>query len=354
MNEKITKKYPIKVGLVGCGRISKSHLEAIISLPNQYQLVSVCDLDLEAIGRTSAIIKSDNIKIYSDMREMLKLEKLDLVSICSPSGLHKHHALIAAEYNVNAICEKPMATLFEDGVEIVKAFDRVEAKIFIVKQNRLNPTLIKLKQALSENRFGSIALVSSNVFWTRPQSYYDQGSGWRGTWEFDGGAIMNQASHYIDLMQWLVGPVKEVQAYSSTERKIESEDTAVVNFKWRNGALGSMNVTMRTYPKNLEGSITILGNNGTVSIGGLALNQILHWSFKDPGDDASDVIGANYETDSVYGKGHKEYYKELANNLFDGVCSLPSAREGLKSLEIITAIYRSIRDRKPVGLPLIL
>ena len=165
---------------------------------------------------------------------------------------------------------------------------------------------------------------------------------------------MNQASHYIDLMQWLVGPVKEVQAYSSTERKIESEDTAVVNFKWRNGALGSMNVTMRTYPKNLEGSITILGNNGTVSIGGLALNQILHWSFKDPGDDASDVIGANYETDSVYGKGHKEYYKELANNLFDGVCSLPSAREGLKSLEIITAIYRSIRDRKPVGLPLIL
>jgi UDP-N-acetyl-2-amino-2-deoxyglucuronate dehydrogenase len=235
---------------------------------------------------------------------------------------------------------------------MVRACDEAKVRLFVVKQNRCNATLQLLKRAMTEKRFGRIHMVHINVFWTRPQSYYDQGNGWRGTWEFDGGAFMNQASHYIDLLDWLIGPVASVQAMVSTTRDIEVEDTGVMNVRWRNGALGSVAVTMLTYPKNLEGSITILGEYGTVRIGGVAVNEIQHWEFAEPRDYDELVRSASYETTSVYGFGHPLYYKNVVDVLRGEAEPETDGREGLKSLEILIAAYLSARDGKTVSLPL--
>jgi UDP-N-acetyl-2-amino-2-deoxyglucuronate dehydrogenase len=195
-------------------------------------------------------------------------------------------------------------------------------------------------------------MVNLNVFWTRPQSYYDTAK-WRGTWELDGGAFMNQASHYVDLIDWLIGPVDCVQAMTGTlARDIEVEDTGVLNIKWRNGALGSMNVTMLAYPKNYEGSITILGEHGTVRIGGVAVNEIQHWEFADKRDYDQDVMDANYQTTSLYGFGHPLYYKNVVDVLRGEAEQETDGREGLKSLELLIAAYMSARDGRTVSLPL--
>ena len=194
-------------------------------------------------------------------------------------------------------------------------------------------------------------MVHLNVFWTRPQEYYDQAA-WRGIWEFDGGAFMNQASHYVDLLDWLIGPVDKVQAMMSTTRDIEVEDTGVLNVQWRNGALGSMSVTMLTYPKNMEGSLTILGEKGTARVGGVAVNDIQHWEFADERDYDERIKTANYETSSVYGFGHPLYYKNVIDVLRGEAESETDGREGLKSLELLIATYLSARDGRTVSLPL--
>jgi UDP-N-acetyl-2-amino-2-deoxyglucuronate dehydrogenase len=235
---------------------------------------------------------------------------------------------------------------------MVKACDKAGVRLFVVKQNRRNATLQLLKKALDKKRFGKIFMVNLNVFWTRPQSYYDQG-GWRGRWEFDGGAFMNQASHYVDLVQWLIGPLESLQAYTATmARNIDAEDTGVISLKWRSGALGSMNVTMLTYPKNLEGSITILGEKGTVKIGGVAVNEVQHWEFEEPDPDDVKVGEASYETTSVYGLGYPLYYDNVINVMRGEAQPETDGREGLKSLEVIIATYLSARDGKRVALPL--
>jgi len=244
-----------------------------------------------------------------------------------------------------------MATRWTDGVAMVKACDRANVRLFVVKQNRRNSTLQLLKRAIQEKRFGQIKMVHLNVFWTRPQEYYDQAK-WRGTWELDGGAFMNQASHYVDLVDWLIGPVDSIQAMMSTTRDIEVEDTGVLNIKWRNGALGSMAVTMLTYPKNLEGSITILGDKGSVKVGGVAVNDIQLWDFEDEKDYDKDVANANYETTSVYGFGHPLYYKNVIEVLRGEDEPETDGREGLKSLELLIAAYLSARDGKTISLPL--
>ena len=268
----------IKVGLVGCGRISKNHFNAIARLSNDFELTAICDNQTSALQRATSEHK---VPGYSDVLTMFEKEKLDLVTLCTPSGFHAQHAILAAKNNINIISEKPMATNYHDGLDMVNACDKAKVRLFVVKQNRLNTTLQLLKRAVDEKRFGQIKLVQINVFWTRPQEYYDQGTGWRGTWKYDGGAFMNQACHYVDLIEWLNGPIQSVQAMMCTTRKIETEDTGVLNFKWGNGAIGSMAVTMLTYPRNLEGSITILGETGTVRVGGTAVNKILDWEFYD-------------------------------------------------------------------------
>jgi UDP-N-acetyl-2-amino-2-deoxyglucuronate dehydrogenase len=248
--------------------------------------------------------------------------------------------------------EKPMATRWQDGLEMVRACDAAGVRLFVVKQNRRNPTLQLLKRAVDHGRFGRICMVNVNVFWTRPQSYYDSAA-WRGTWEFDGGAFMNQASHYIDLLDWLIGPVESVMAYTGTlARHIEVEDTGVAALRWRNGAMGSVNVTMLTHPKNFEGSITVLGEQGTVRIGGVAVNTIEHWEFAAPHEMDAQLDEASYQTSSVYGFGHPLYYDNVIRTL-RGECEPETdGREGLKSLELLIAMYLSARDGKRINLPL--
>jgi UDP-N-acetyl-2-amino-2-deoxyglucuronate dehydrogenase len=338
----------IRMAVVGCGRIAKNHFRSIEVHKEDIELISICDNQKTILSEHEATY---NVKGYLDLNDMLENEKLDLVAICTPSGTHADQAVQCAKHNVNVITEKPMATRWSDGVRMVKACDEAGVKLFVVKQNRKNSTLQLLKRAVEENRFGKIHMVHLNVFWTRPQEYYDQAS-WRGTWEFDGGAFMNQASHYVDLLDWIIGPIDKVQAMMSTTRDIEVEDTGVLNIKWRNGTLGSMSVTMLTYPKNLEGSITILGEKGTARVGGVAVNDIQHWEFEESKDYDNKVEEANYETTSVYGFGHPLYYNNVIEVLRGNAEPETDGREGLKSLEIIIAAYLSARDGKTVSLPL--
>ena len=339
----------LKVGVVGCGRISKNHFGSILQYPDELELAAVCDIDGDAVKQAAA---EYNVEGYADLKDMLATEILDLVVLCTPSGLHPSQAVLASEHGVHVVSEKPMATRYNDGLRMVQACDEAGVRLFVVKQNRRNATLQLLKRAIDEKRFGAIKMVHLNVFWTRPQDYYDHGQGWRGTWEFDGGAFMNQASHYVDLVEWLIGPVDRVQAMMSTTRNIEAEDTGVVNIKWRNGALGSMAVTMLTYPKNLEGSITILGETGSVKVGGVAVNEIQTWDFADQRDYDAEVKSANYETTSVYGFGHPLYYKNIIDVMRGTAEPETDGREGLKSLEFLTAAYMAARDGGSVGLPL--
>jgi len=339
----------IKIAVVGCGRISEKHFDTIMKFKEDLDLVALCDINKDKLNNSC---KRFGASGYSSMGDMLKTEDIDVVSICTPSGIHSSQTILAARYGVHVITEKPMATRWQDGLKMVKACDDAGVHLFVVKQNRNNSTLQLLKRAISEKRFGKIYMVHINVFWTRPQEYYDSAK-WRGTWELDGGAFMNQASHYVDLIDWLVGPVESIQAMTSTlDRNIEVEDTGVMNIKWRNGALGSMSVSMLTYPKNYEGSITILGENGTVHVGGVAVNEIKKWDFSDKKEYDNNIKNINYDTDSVYGFGHKLYYSNVIDVLLHNMDPHVDGREGLKSLELLIAAYLSARDGHTVSLPL--
>ncbi|MBS0617808.1 MAG: Gfo/Idh/MocA family oxidoreductase [Spirochaetes bacterium] len=340
----------IRFAIVGCGRISKNHIDSLKVHAENTELVAVCDIDPKALEQA---VKVTGARGYTSLAEMLQKEKnLDAVTLATPSGIHPQQAIEVAKAGIHVVSEKPMATRWQDGLDMVRACDEAGVYLFVVKQNRRNATLQLLKQAVEQKRFGRIYMVNLNVFWTRPQEYYDAGE-WRGTWEFDGGAMMNQASHYVDLIDWLIGPVESLHAYTATlERDIEAEDTAVVNIRWRSGALGSMNVTMLTYPKNLEGSITILGEKGTVRVGGVAVNEIQHWEFAEKLPEDENVKKASYETTSVYGFGHPLYYENVINVLRGVAEPETDGRSGLKSLEILIATYLSARDGKRVALPL--
>ena len=339
----------IRFALVGCGRISANHLEALRRHHEATELVSVCDVDPVALGRA---VEHTGAKGFYDLGDLLADSAADVVVLATPSGLHPEQAIQVAGSRRHVITEKPMATRWADGKRMVAACDAAGVRLFVVKQNRRNATLQLLKRAIEAGRFGRIYLVTVNVFWSRPQSYYESAA-WRGTWEFDGGAFMNQASHYVDLLDWLIGPIESVQAYTGTlARNIEVEDTGVMAVRWRSGALGSVNVTMLTYPKNIEGSITILGEMGTVRIGGVAVNEIQHWEFADPQEDDEQIKKASYETTSVYGFGHPLYYDNVVRVLRGEAEPETDGREGLKSLEVLIACYLSARDGRRVPLPL--
>ncbi len=341
----------IKIALIGCGRAAQSHFAAINAHQDNLQLVAVCDRNSQA---RKQVQERYEIAAYADVGELLASSDADVVSICTPSGLHAPLAISCAKAAKHVLVEKPMATRFADGVSMVKACDEAAVRLFVIKQNRFNATMRLLKQAVSNGRFGRIYMAAANVFWQREQAYYDQAS-WRGTWEFDGGALMNQASHYLDLLHWLLGPVASVQAMMSTlARNIEVEDSGVLNIKWRNGALGSVNVTVLTYPDNLEGSITILGEKGTVRIGGVAVNEVQHWKFADKQPEDKGIYQASYATESVYGFGHVDYYRNMLEVLRGEAEPEIDGREGLKSLELLTAAYRAARDQVQVSLPLVL
>ena len=338
----------INIGLVGCGRISKKHFEAINQY-NEINLLAICDNDADVLE--SAYKKTNAIQ-YDNYDLLLENNNIDVIVLCTPSGLHADQTIKAASKGKHVVTEKPMSTLWRDGLNMVMACRDAKTHLFVVKQNRYNKTLQTLKRAILERRFGKMYSVNINVFWTRPQEYYNQAK-WRGTWAMDGGALMNQASHYVDLLTWLIGPIADVHAMTGIlARDIEVEDTAVLNIRWRSGALGSMNVTMLTYPKNMEGSVTILGEKGSVKIGGVAVNEIQHWEFSDKRDYDKNIFKNNYQTDSVYGSGHVRYYKNVIDTLNGNTDPETDGEEGLKSLETLIAAYLSSRSGKIVSLPL--
>ena len=337
------------MALVGCGRIASRHIEAVAAHRDDLELVAVCDKDAHALEKAVDETGADG---YSSLEGLLQFSDAELITLCTPSGLHPTQTVQAARAGRHVMTEKPMATRWKDGLRMVEACDEAGVRLFVVKQNRCNATLRLLKRAVDEDRFGRIHMVHLNVFWTRPQEYYDSAA-WRGTWEFDGGALMNQASHYVDLLDWLIGPVASVHAMTGTlARRIEVEDTAVMNVRWRSGALGSMAVTMLTYPKNMEGSITIIGEKGTVRVGGVAVNEIQRWEFAEPHPDDDVVAEASYATTSVYGHGHPGYYDNVLRTLRGEAEPDTDGREGLRSLELLIAAYLSARDGRQVSLPL--
>jgi UDP-N-acetyl-2-amino-2-deoxyglucuronate dehydrogenase len=339
----------IRFAVVGCGRIAKNHFSALEQHADRAELAGICDVDPAALKRAA---DATGAQPYKNLRTLLETCPADVVVLTTPSGLHPEQAILAAEAGRHVMTEKPMATRWQDGKRMVAACDAAGVRLFVVKQNRSNATLQLLKRAVQAERFGRIYMVNINVFWTRPQEYYDSAA-WRGTWEFDGGALMNQASHYVDLLDWLIGPIESLQAYTGTlARSIEVEDTGVISVRWRSGALGSMNVTMLTYPKNMEGSITIIGEKGTVRVGGMAVNEIQHWEFAEPHDDDRKVKSANYETTSVYGFGHPLYYDNVIKAMRGEAEPETDGREGLKSLEVLIAAYLSARDGRRIALPL--
>jgi len=340
----------IKVALVGCGRIAKNHAEAIKKHADRCELTAICDTRPEVLNEFS---QAYGVEVYTSLEELLTQSDVDLVSLCTPSGIHPLQAVRVASFGRHVLTEKPMAVRWQDGLRMVQACEAANVRLFVVKQNRLNATLQLLKRSLDEDRFGKIYMVNMNVFWTRPQAYYNQGNGWRGTWSLDGGAFMNQASHYVDLLRWLFGPVASIQAMMGTlARKIEAEDTGVLNIRWRNGAMGSMSVTMLAHDKNFEGSITVLGEKGTVKIGGIAVNEIQHWAFDTPEPYDEGIQAANYDTTSVYGFGHPLYYANVLDCLQGKAEPLVDGREGLASLEVLIAAYRAARDQTMIHLPL--
>jgi UDP-N-acetyl-2-amino-2-deoxyglucuronate dehydrogenase len=339
----------LRFALAGCGRIAAKHFESIRRHADRAELVAVCDPDPAALAAATALTGARGFAAYG---RMLAEAPADCVVLATPSGLHSQQAREAAAAGRHVMTEKPMATRWADALAMVKACDDAGVRLFVVKQNRRNHTLQLLRRALDAGRFGRIYMVAVNVFWSRPQSYYDSAA-WRGTWEFDGGAFMNQASHYVDLLDWLIGPVESVMATTGTlARSIEVEDTGAAVLKWRNGAIGSLSVTMLAYPKNFEGSITVLGERGTVRVGGVAVNQIEHWQFDGAHEMDAELEGASYATASVYGHGHPLYYDNVIRTL-RGECEPDTdGREGLKSLELLVAMYRSARDGARVNLPL--
>ena len=342
----------VRFALIGCGRIAQNHFEAVKRHAERAELVAVADVDAAAL---SAAVAKTGARGFGSLTELLAARAelgLDCIVLTTPSGLHPRQAIEVAQAGIDVMTEKPMATRWQDGLAMVKACDEAGVRLFVVKQNRRNSTLQLLKRAVSEGRFGRLYNIAVNVFWTRPQEYYDSAE-WRGTWEFDGGAFMNQASHYIDLLDWICGPVESVMAYTGTlARNIEVEDSGVAALKWRNGAMGTVNVSMLTYPKNLEGSITLLGEKGSVRIGGVAVNEIQHWQFDAPHEMDAQIADASYQTTSVYGFGHPLYYDNVIKTLRGEAHPETDGREGLKSLELLIAMYMSARDGKRINLPL--
>jgi UDP-N-acetyl-2-amino-2-deoxyglucuronate dehydrogenase len=339
---------PFRVALVGCGRISRSHFDALRRVEG-LRLAAVADVLPE---RARAAGDAEGVPWFDAYEAMLERADCHAVAVCTPSGLHPAHGIAAARRGKHVVCEKPMAISLRGADELVQACDAAGVHLFVVKQNRLNPAVQLLRRAVDKGRFGRIYMANTTVRWSRPQEYYDQAP-WRGTWEFDGGAFMNQASHYVDLIQWLVGPVESVIAKTATlARRIETEDSGVAVLKFRTGALGVIEVTMLTFPRNLEGSITILGERGTVKVGGTAVNRVEHWRFADYDDDDKLVEAAATAPPTVYGFGHEGYYRNVLAVLRGQEPPGTDGRAGRKSLELILGIYESAKTGREVPIPL--
>ena len=335
--------------IVGCGRISIRHAELLAEKQvSGARLVAVCDLDEV---KAQFLGSKHNVNAYIDMHEMMSTESIDVVVILTESGLHAKHTIELAKYGAHIMVEKPMALTLDDADKMIETCDKNGIKLFVVKQNRFNVPVVQLRKALDQGRFGKLIMGTVRVRWCRPQNYYDQDA-WRGTWAYDGGVLTNQASHHIDLLEWMLGDVESVFAKSKTALvDIEAEDTAVVILKFRNGALGIIEATTAIRPKDLEGSLSILGETGSVEIAGFAVNEMKTWNFSKslPGDE--EVIEKySVNPPNVYGFGHQAYYEHVIDCLENDTAQLVDGLKGRKSLELINAIYESIETSKEVNL----
>lgn len=339
----------IRFALVGCGRISKKHIDVLVNhLPPKAELIAVADIKL---NRAEKIGLENDIPFYSSYDEMLSEHpEIDIVSILTESGNHAKHTIdIVNKYRKHIVVEKPMALTLDDADKMIRICDEVGVKLFVVKQNRYNLPVIKLREALDKRRFGKIVMGSIRVRWCRHQEYYDQDA-WRGTWAMDGGVFTNQASHHIDLLEWMLGEPVSVFAKSRTALvDIEVEDTGVAIIQFRSGAIGVIEATTATRPVDLEGSISILGEKGTVEIGGFAVNEMKTWNFLDKEDSDEETLSKYKENPpDVYGYGHIRYLDNVCDSLLNHTKALVDGLEGRKSLELINAIYQSIETGQEV------
>ena len=339
------------VALLGCGRIALRHAELLSRGEiDGAKLVCVCDIDE---SRSKQFGEKYQVPYFTSLDSMMESckNKIDIVSILTPSGMHAKNTLEVAPYKKHIIVEKPMALTLEDADKMIEACDRNGIRLFVVKQNRYNLPVQKLREALEAGRFGKLVMGSVRVRWCRDNVYYRQDS-WRGTWAMDGGVFTNQASHHIDLLEWMMGDVESVFAKSITAlSEVETEDTGVAVLKFKNGALGVIEATTATRPKDLEGSISILGEFGSVEIGGFAVNEIKTWNFVESLESDKEVR-EKYSTNppNVYGFGHKEYYLHVIDSIVHNKKALVDGLEGRKSLELIIAMYESIETGKEVFL----
>lgn len=337
----------LKFGFIGCGRVSKSHFTAIKENSQDLDMQVVCDVNTECANLAA---KKFNTQAVYSINDLCNFKDLDFVTIATPNGEHAQNALELIQRGFNVVIEKPMALSIKDGIKMVEAAKQNNVKIFIIQQNRYNKTVQLLHKAIREKRFGRIYMVIVNVLWHRDQEYYDTSAPWHGTKDIDGGAFFTQASHYIDLMQWMVNDqISSVYADLKTlARRIETEDTGSAIISWKNGTIGSINMTVLANKENFEGSITVLGEHGTVRIDGIALNKISTWQFDDEKPEDKDILSANYSPDSVYGSGHILYYKNVINTIRGLEEPLVDGNEGLASLRILSDIYESAGLKKPI------
>ncbi len=339
----------VRIALVGCGRIAKRHSELLGSgQVKGAKLAAVCDVVRE---RAEAVGERFGVPWFTDMHEMMTGAAPDAVAVLTESGNHARHVVELAAHGKHIIVEKPMALTLEGADAMIAACDRARIKLFVVKQNRFNVPVVRLREALTAGRFGRLVLGTVRVRWCRPQEYYDQDD-WRGTWALDGGVLSNQASHHVDLLEWMMGDVVSVQAMATTALvDIETEDTAVVTLRFANGALGIVEATTATRPTDVEGSLSVLGEGGIVEIAGVAVNQMRTWRFvEEMPDDRTVIEKFSVNPPNVYGFGHQAYYEHVVDCLANGTPLLVDGLEGRRSLELITAIYESIETGREVAL----
>lgn len=333
----------LKFAIVGCGKIAERHAEQI---SHQAQLKAVCDiLETRAIN----LGKKYGVTTYTDFDRMLSEERdIDVISVCTPNGLHAQHSIKAFRKGFHVLCEKPMAISVFDCGEMIKEAEKANKRLFVVKQNRYNPPVVALKQALEDDRLGKILSVQLNCFWNRNKEYYSQ-SDWKGTLKLDGGTLFTQFSHFIDLLYWMLGDVKHCQAYTRNlnhENQIEFEDSGVVILEFFNGVIGTINFTINSYEKNMEGSLTIFGESGTVKIGGQYLNELEYQNVKDfkisdlpPGNPPN-----NYGQYTGSMSNHNMVYRNVIDVLKNNGIIGTNGFEGLKTVEIIDKIYSAARS----------
>ncbi len=334
-----TEQLSMNAALIGCGRVSENHLAAITGSPFSH-LVAVCDLDP---AKAQAKGEKYQVPFYTDYHAMMKAHpEIELINIATPTGYHARHVIDVARHGRHIIVEKPMALTVADCDAMIKACAKNNCRLFVVKQNRFNPAVQVTRRALEEGRFGKMVLGTVRVRWHRTQRYYEQDN-WHGTWELDGGVMSQQASHHLDLLQWFMGPIESMQCQAATRlMDIEVEDTAAALFRFKSGALGIFEATVAARPEDLEGSLSLMGEKGSIIIGGPAVNKILYWKFSDPRPEDEQIIQEfSQDVPNVYGRGHKPYMENVISALKADGQALVEGPEGRKDIEILSALYES-------------